>query len=306
MENNDLVSVVLTSFNQYKLLERAFDSIINQTYEHIEIIIVDDCSTEIETINYLEKLQSFNYKNILIHVQEQNVGVTKNKNTGFKLASGKYISYLDGDDYYFSTKIEKELEFLKSNSNFDIVYSNFYIEDEHTGEIDLWGTDKNLLYTGDIFKEVICRAFPRNTLFRFEMLKREVLKNINYYDENLLAYEDWDSRIRYSKLYKIGYVDNIGATYFTNEEGISRRFNEAQHFLQQEIVYLKNLRLIDSPRLLRSININLANNLLICRNKVFKNNKLGSIKNLVKQFYLSKTFSFKYFFKVLFNSEYRA
>src|SRR4051812_32117775 len=99
-----LVSVVLTSYNQPALLKLAFDSLLNQTYENIEIIIVDDCSTDIGNRKLIERLNQRYPKKIKTYFQEKNVGIPKNKNTGFHLASGEYITYLDGDDTYYENK----------------------------------------------------------------------------------------------------------------------------------------------------------------------------------------------------------
>ncbi|WP_159022663.1 glycosyltransferase family 2 protein [Formosa sp. L2A11] len=298
MNQQPLVSVVLTSFNQCTLLKRAYESLVNQTYKNIEIIVVDDCSTEPETIAYLKELKDLCNKNIVINIQEVNVGITKNKNTGYRLAKGDYITYLDGDDYYFDTKIEKEVEFLKDNSNFDVVYSNFLFVDEISEESNKWIKEIDTPPTGDVFINIFTRQFPKKTLFRFELMRREVLETINYYDETRKAYEDWDSRIRYSKLFKIGYVDNVGSVYFLNPESISQRWTQIKHLLEKEQVFFKNQNLLKGSHK-KDVNFLLGNELLELRTKLFKNNTFYSLKNLIKQFFIINKIDFNYLIKTL-------
>ncbi len=105
-----LVSVVLTSYNQKEQFERAFNSLISQTYKSIEIIIVDDCSTDNESQSYIKWLGEQYPDIVRYHLQKKNVGIPKNKNTGFKMACGDYVTYLDGDDQYYPEKIEREVD----------------------------------------------------------------------------------------------------------------------------------------------------------------------------------------------------
>ncbi|MBC7388154.1 MAG: glycosyltransferase family 2 protein [Opitutaceae bacterium] len=231
-----LVSIVLTSYNQNKLLKRAFESLQEQTYKNIEIIIVDDYSTDgsrewIKLISeaYPEKVKYF--------LQPVNVGIPKNKNTGFRMANGVFITYLDGDDTYYPNKIEKEVERFLIEPSMDVVYSNFDIREYNGQLIKTWAT--NFLPEGDIFKNVIIQDFPNGHLHRFEMFKREVMHSLNFYDESFSIYHDLDFMIRYSAQYKVGSTLNIGSSYFMNPSSIVSNTRQWLMTKQHREVYVK-------------------------------------------------------------------
>lgn len=239
------VSIVLTSYNQMHNLECAFRSLLNQTYKDLEIIIVDDCSTDGVSRKYIESIAAQYPALVRAYFQEKNLGIARNKNFGFKLARGRYITYLDGDDFYLPDKIEREVDLFNSDPTIDVVYSNFSIQDYDGKFLGNWA-DETGAPEGFIFDAVFSREFPQNMLFRCELLKSEVLKGIGYYDESIVAYHDWDSRIRYSKFCKIKYTGNIGSVYVQDPAGISK--TKKQLFLMTELerVYEKNKPLLAS------------------------------------------------------------
>lgn len=114
-----LVSVVIPSFNSGRLLENAIKSVINQTYKNIEIIIVDDGSTD-GTKEWLVK----NSLGIKYYFQK-NSGAASARNTGVSLATGEYIAFLDADDIWLPTKLEKQIELINIQNSF--IFSNGYI-----------------------------------------------------------------------------------------------------------------------------------------------------------------------------------
>jgi glycosyltransferase involved in cell wall biosynthesis len=116
-----LVSIVMTVYNAQEFLAEAIQSILDQTYTNYEFIIVDDCSTD----KSLQIAQEFQHKDtrIQIHEHEQNMGISIARNTGLKLAHGKYIAWMDADDVSMPDRIEKELTFLENNPNVGVVSS---------------------------------------------------------------------------------------------------------------------------------------------------------------------------------------
>ena len=172
------------------------------------------------------------------------MGIPKNKNTGFKLSKGDFITYLDGDDYYYPEKIESELNVFRRDDNLDVVYSNFNFVSENYEIIGVWKGQNDSIHEGSIFKEVMSRNFPKQTLFRFELMKAEVLGKINFYDDHIPAFHDWDSRIRYSAFANIGYADSIGSAYVSDKKGISHTTKTLDLLLEMRRVFLKNAHLL--------------------------------------------------------------
>ena len=103
-------SVVMPVYNAEKYLKDAIESVLNQTYKNFELIIVDDCSTDKSAEiakSYLADKRVKYFKN------EQNMKVSKTRNFGVSKAQGKYVTFLDSDDVYLPTKLEKQIEFMK-------------------------------------------------------------------------------------------------------------------------------------------------------------------------------------------------
>lgn len=123
----DKVSIVIPNFNKSKYIEETLLSAINQTYENIEIICVDDRSTDtsVEIIDqYSKEDKRFKY-----FINEQNMGISKTLNRAISLSSGKYISWLSSDDVYSLDKIEKNILHIK---DCDFLYSDYYNIDERS------------------------------------------------------------------------------------------------------------------------------------------------------------------------------
>ncbi|MCT4712319.1 glycosyltransferase [Enterobacteriaceae bacterium H11S18] len=116
---NDLVSVLIPVYNVERFVEETIVSLTSQTYKNIEIIVVDDCSTD-QTPEVLDSL-SKKYKNITVIRNRENLGIVSAMNEGLKYCSGKYIARIDGDDVAVKTRIEKQVAFLLKNPTIDIV-----------------------------------------------------------------------------------------------------------------------------------------------------------------------------------------
>ena len=182
-------------------------------------------------------------------------------------------------------KLEKEVEIFQSNLDIDVVYSNFYIQDESGSQKRLWLEKDTNPYEGNLFYEIFLRKFPFNSVFRFEMIKSEVFKRINYYDEEIAAYHDWDSRIRYSTFTQIGYSNFIGSVYETNDEGISRRMSSFKQHKEIEFIYLKNKHLISTINHHKKEEINeYWINYLVNEKADFYTSKIKKLKGVLSAF----------------------
>lgn len=236
--NNPLISIILTSYNQPELLERAFNSLINQTYKNIEIIIVDDHSQDDKNNVLIRRFMQENPKKVKSFFQTFNVGIAKNKNAGFKLASGDYITYLDGDDTYYENKIASEVSIFLKRPEISIVYSNFDIKDVQGNILSVWAGVKKPA-EGYIFPAIILNKFPDCHTHRCEMFKRNVLHDLNFYDEQFSVYHDLDFMLRYSLYYQVAYNDYIGSSYYKNSESIVAKTEKVELIEQQQHVYGK-------------------------------------------------------------------
>jgi glycosyltransferase involved in cell wall biosynthesis len=240
MQELPLVSVILTSYNQQVLLDRALQSLLVQTYPHMEIVIVDDGSVD-GSKEYIQKKAEEHPQRIRYHLQTANVGIPKNKNTGFKMAMGDFITYLDGDDTYYPEKVAKEVEEFLKNPALGVVYSGFDFKEFDGRWVKTWGQDP--MPQGDIYKEIVLEKFPYQHLHRFEMFRREVMHSLHFYDETFSIYHDLDFMMRYSVLYQVGYCSYVGSSYFMNPSSIVSRTKVWNMREQHKEVFLKHKNL---------------------------------------------------------------
>ncbi len=114
MYNNKIVSVIIPAYNCENYITQTISSVLTQTYKNIEIIIVDDCSTD-DTYEILDKMKKTYDEIKLIHL-EKNSGVSHARNVAMSIASGRYIAFLDSDDIWETTKLERQLDLLNERN----------------------------------------------------------------------------------------------------------------------------------------------------------------------------------------------
>lgn len=123
----DLVSVIIPFYKKKEFIKEAIRSILKQTYSKIEIIIIYDDNNH-EDLRYLTKNFGKN-KNVKILVNKNNIGAGQSRNKGIKASKGKYVCFLDADDYWKKEKILKQITFMKK-FNFKISHTSYFIVDQ--------------------------------------------------------------------------------------------------------------------------------------------------------------------------------
>ena len=112
--SKDLVSVLLSTYNSESTIKRAINSLIEQSYEEIEILIMDDASSD-NSYNICKNFEK-DYTNIRVYKNHENLGLTRSLNLLIKEAKGAYIARQDADDFSHELRIEKQIEFLNSSN----------------------------------------------------------------------------------------------------------------------------------------------------------------------------------------------
>lgn len=214
MHKTPLVSIIAINYNNGAWVLETLDSIAEQSYSNIELIIVDDCSTDNSPGLIKEWISHFN-RPVKFIQHEINKGVCATSNTGFKAASGKYVSYLGTDDILLPEKIEKQVEILENTpGNVAAVYSDAYLIDKNSDRLYGWYIQKfhpelRKLPSGNLFNELIVANFlPAMTL----LIRRDIFESIGYFDENLVN-EDYDMWLRMSRKYEIVFSPYVSAKY---------------------------------------------------------------------------------------------
>lgn len=179
-----LVSVIITSYNYARYLERAIRSALNQSLpaSAYEVIVVDDCSTD-ETHNILD-----NYaEEVKVLKQEKNAGLSASRNIGIKKAKGQFVVFLDADDYIQSDLLKVLSVFLTENNRLDAVAVDYYLVNEFGDHLE-WVSSSE--------KPVACGI----------MFRKDLLFDIGLYDESFRAREEEDLRKRFLAKHSIFHI----------------------------------------------------------------------------------------------------
>ena len=120
------VSVIIPNYNAGRYIDKCINSVLNQTYKNIELIIIDDGSID-ESLNIIKEYSN-KYKNILV-MRQQNLNASIARNRGIENASGRYLMFIDSDDILYPDAIKKMVEIIEKDES-DMVIGNFYVIDE--------------------------------------------------------------------------------------------------------------------------------------------------------------------------------
>jgi glycosyltransferase involved in cell wall biosynthesis len=198
---NDLVTVICLCHNQAPFVDAALNSVLNQTHPHVELIIVDDGSTDGSKDRIRDFLKDHPHVPFLDHPVP--MGNCRAFNTGWKLATGQFIIDLAADDVLMPSRIEVGVERL-NETGAGVHFSDAYMIDAHDNVIGKHNDRfKTAIPEGDVYTELIRRYVicPPTMLIR-----QEVLQRLGGYDETL-AYEDFDFWVRSSRHYQYAYTD---------------------------------------------------------------------------------------------------
>ncbi|MBQ7548083.1 MAG: glycosyltransferase [Clostridia bacterium] len=185
---NDLVSVVLPTYcRKREMLERAVSSVLNQTYENTEIIIVDDSPSDYEYRADIADYAATLPGDRVIYVQnEKNLGGSLSRNRGIELARGRYITFLDDDDEYTERKIEKQVAFMKE-TDCDLSFSNMIMYNENGTVVDFREYSSIKSFDNDyLLKYHLLHHMTGTPTFMF---KAEKLREIGGFEKALVGQE---------------------------------------------------------------------------------------------------------------------
>lgn len=207
------VSIILPTYNRAHLLSRAIQSVLDQTYQDFELIIVDDGSTD----NTEEIVKSFNDERIKYIWQGENKGVSAARNTGIKMAKGKYIAFQDSDDEWMPEKLEKQVRaFEAALPEVGIVYTGFFtvINDKKRYITSIGVT----LEEGDIFSTLLKGNFIGAPTI---LIKRECFERVGMFDDLFPPMEDWKLLLKMSRHYQFKCIDEPLVTSYLQPDSIS-------------------------------------------------------------------------------------
>lgn len=217
MDKFPLVSAIVTTYKRpIEIVQKALQSIVNQDYENIEIILVNDAPEEEELSVGLENLSKSFPRKIQYIKMKQNSGACAARNKGIERATGEFIAFLDDDDEWCTQKIRKQV-FSFNDIKIGLSYCNFWIKEEGK-EIRI--RTENLLPSGKVFNQLLEKNHIGSS--SFPMIRKSVAIDAGLFNLNMPALQDWDFWLRVTQRCETVYLDEpLGIYYFYKGDRIS-------------------------------------------------------------------------------------
>ncbi len=201
-----LVTIGVLSYNYSNYIKEALNSLLLQVYPNIELIIIDDCSTERETVSFIEKWIAANDIHCTFIQNEINQGICKVSNTIISLSKGKYVSLFATDDIMLPEKIERQVEILEeAGESFGMCYANALTIDENGDRLGYYGRiGHQYKPEGDVLEKFVFHEFGFAT--PVALIRKSVYEKTGLYDERVL-YEDYNFWLRLFAISKAKYCN---------------------------------------------------------------------------------------------------
>lgn len=237
MQEQPLVSAVITTHNRLELLKRAIDSVMEQTYSNIECIVVSDNSTD-GTNEYCESRKGIRLIAIPKH---ESRGGNYARNLGIKAANGEYIAFLDDDDYWLPEKTEMQMDLIEAKKceMVSCLRDLEYVMPD--GNVQIAHNIFPAVFDGDMSKIILYQIYTTTTLM---LVKKQALLDIGLFDEDLKFWQEYELCIRlaqrapffcHNKSLAVYRIDKCDKGRLTNKY---REWKKAVSYIRQKHVHL--------------------------------------------------------------------
>jgi glycosyltransferase involved in cell wall biosynthesis len=215
----DLVSVIIPTYERSHILDRSIKSVLNQSYENLELIIVDDGSKD-SILDLVSEIKDSRMRSIRL---PENKGAAAARNAGIKISNGDFIAFLDSDDEWLPDKLQLSLDIFKNNDNGNIglVYTNGWLVKENQKNSYFENLNPSrFIYTDDERK---LNIFPTSIVSPgppFWMLPKKIVSRIGFFDERMRNWEDVDFFVRVANSYDIYFLNIPLAVIYEQEQSL--------------------------------------------------------------------------------------
>ncbi|MCB8967317.1 MAG: glycosyltransferase [Ardenticatenaceae bacterium] len=255
-----LVSVIIPTYNRAQFIVQTVESVLGQTYSPLEIIVVDNNSTD----DTIERLQPYQKHIKLITEPQQGMGGAYARNAGIKQAHGEYIGFLDSDDLWYPQKIEKQMALFAQNPHIAWNYTDSELFDGYTGQVIYTQSKRHSLQEGDILRSLFVKNFiPSIT----PLIRRDVFQMVGVFFP-LHKSTDWDMMLRIASLYPIQIVPEVLASFrqhsnnVTSETGGQKAIESIQIVIERAVTRNPELAPLKNQALANNY---IANGLLLAK-----------------------------------------
>lgn len=218
-----LISIILPTFNMGKYINRSIESILSQTFDDFELIILNDGSTD-ETADLLASYAQKDPRIIVVHNLE-NLGLIPTLNKGLDIARGTFIARQDADNYSLPTRLAKQVCYLKQHPHIGLVAARVFIVNDHEQ------TSSDNIYPSVFLPPALIpwellfyTYFAHDTI----MARRDLLLQAGGYQLDRIHAEDYDLWFRLSRITQLAILPSVQACLFLNPEGVSQQYAEVQ------------------------------------------------------------------------------
>lgn len=205
------ISVVIPAYNSTKTIKATIDSVLNQTFNNFELIVINDGSTD-STLDIISQFQDSRIKVFSF----ENAGGNVSRNRGLHKAVGAFVSFLDADDLWTPDKLASQLKALQDNADAKVAYSWTDYIDEN-GKLLVSGN--HITVNGDVYERLLVSNFLENG--SNPLIHREALVELGGFDESLKAAQDWDMWLRLAAKYSFVCVPTVQILYRVSTNSLS-------------------------------------------------------------------------------------
>lgn len=213
MANSEKISIIIPTYNREKLIKRSIQSVLKQTYKNIEIIVVDDASTD----NTKKVVKSIRNKKVKYIRLDKNQGACHARNIGLEKATGEYIAFQDSDDIFHNEKLEEQLKNLKKNKA-DLDFCKICINQNDTSFLVPNEQQEINIKENKILDELCNGNFISTQAI---LVKKDVFKKY-LFDESMSRLQDYDLVLRMANDIKISYTNKVLVDLYTQDDSIGK------------------------------------------------------------------------------------
>ncbi len=207
-----LLSAIIPTYNYGIFLKDAVTSVLNQTVSDLELIVVDDGSTDKTT----EVIDSIKDRRIHYHFQG-NQGLAQARNTGIRLSSGKYLAFLDADDTWLPQKSAWQFQLFEQNPGAGLVYGSYRVVDIKGESLAVRNAE---IVKANWLEKLVCGNYVAGSAST-SMVRRDVFVKAGLFDPNLAACEDWDLWLRIARWYEIVGLNRVVSCIRLHEKNMT-------------------------------------------------------------------------------------
>lgn len=208
------ISVIIPTYNRVDKIERSVRSVLEQTYQNIEVLVIDDASTD-KTKEAIESIEDERIRYICL---EENGGASVARNAGVTFADTEWIAFHDSDDAWRKDKLEKQMAYAKEHPECELIYTAYLMHRANGDEVFVPYAGTVGVLEGDMYETLL----QNNTIGAPTILmKKAVFEECGGFDTTWRCLEDWDFVLRVAKEHRIGYVGEPLLDAYQTAGGVS-------------------------------------------------------------------------------------